>query len=90
MAVCAPTDEQAWAQFADMEWFWNQWAIQFGQGMPMQLVGSPDTISRQIEEAQTTLGVEEAFFLVPQGHPFRRPDQRLGELISDKVMPRFA
>ena len=90
VAVCAPTDAEAWAQFADMEWFWNQWAIQFGQGMPLQLVGSPDTISRQIEEAQTTLGIDEAFFLVPQGiHSADQINASL-ELISDKVMPRFA
>ncbi|WP_420625094.1 LLM class flavin-dependent oxidoreductase [Candidatus Poriferisodalis sp.] len=90
VAVCAPTDEEAWRQFADMEWFWNQWAIQFGQGMPLQLVGSPDTISRQIEEAQTLLGIDETFFLVPQGiHSADQINASL-ELISDKVMPRFA
>ena len=52
-------------------------------------VPSPDTISRQIEEAHETLGFEEVFFLVPQG--IHSSDQIISslDLITDKVMPRF-
>lgn len=87
--VCAPTDEQAWAQFDDMGWFWSQWSDQFGQGLPLTLVGSPDTISAQIEEAHELLGFDEVFSLIPQG--IHSSDQIISslELFSDKVMPRF-
>lgn len=90
VAVCAETDEQAWAQFEDMQWFWGQWSQQFGQGMPLQLVGSPDTISRQIEEAHNILGFDECFFLIPQG--IHSSDQIISslDLITDRVMPRFS
>lgn len=89
VAVCAPTDEEARRRFEDMEWFWGQWSMQFGQGMPLQLVGSPDTISRQIEEAHDRLGFDECFFLVPQGiHSSDEIIESL-DLISTQVMPRF-
>ena len=89
-AVCAETDEEAEALFEDMAWFWDTWALQFGQGMPLKLVGSPDTISRQIEEAQDRLGFDEVVFLVPQG--IHSSDQIIEslDLITDKVMPRFS
>lgn len=88
-AVCAETDAEAEALFEDMAWFWDVWAKQFGQGMPLKLVGSPDTISRQIEEAHETLGFDEVFCLVPQG--IHSSDQILSslDLITNKVMPRF-
>ncbi|MEM7541936.1 MAG: LLM class flavin-dependent oxidoreductase [Pseudomonadota bacterium] len=87
--VCAKTDAEAEALFDDMAWFWNEWAVQFGQGMPLKLVGSPDTISRQIEQAYDTLGFDECFFLVPQGiHSSDQINESL-DLIANQVMPRF-
>jgi len=89
-AVCASTDAEAEALFEDMAWFWETWALQFGQGMPLKLVGSPDTISRQIEEAQGRLGFDELVFLVPQGiHSSGQILESL-DLITNKVMPRFS
>jgi alkanesulfonate monooxygenase SsuD/methylene tetrahydromethanopterin reductase-like flavin-dependent oxidoreductase (luciferase family) len=89
IAVCAETDAEAEALFEDMAWFWDTWATQFGQGMPLKLVGSPDTITRQIEEAHDALGFDEVFFLVPQG--IHSSDQIISslELVTDRVMPRF-
>jgi alkanesulfonate monooxygenase SsuD/methylene tetrahydromethanopterin reductase-like flavin-dependent oxidoreductase (luciferase family) len=88
--VCAPTDAQAqeWAQ--DMLWFWENWALPFGQGVPKLLVGSPDTITRQIEEANEQFTVNDWFGLIPQG--LHEPSQVLTslELFATKVMPRFA
>ena len=74
----------------DMHWFWKQWPIQFGQGLPQLLVGSPDTISRQIEHAQAHIPINDCFMLLPQGIHSR--DQIMGslELFAEKVMPRFA
>ena len=72
-----------------MEWFWDNWARQFGQGMPLKLVGSPDTISRQIEEAHNRLGFDEVFFLIPQGIHSSEQIVESMDLITNQVMPRF-
>ena len=90
IAVCAPTDIDAQQQFEDMEWFWEKWGNQFGQGLPLKLVGSPDTISRQIEAAHKQLGFEEIFLLIPQG--IHSSDQIIEslDLITEHVMPRFS
>jgi alkanesulfonate monooxygenase SsuD/methylene tetrahydromethanopterin reductase-like flavin-dependent oxidoreductase (luciferase family) len=88
--ICAPTDAQAqeWAQ--DMLWFWENWALPFGQGVPKLLVGSPDTITRQIEEANEQFTVNDWFGLIPQG--LHEPSKILTslELFATKVMPRFS
>lgn len=49
----------------DMTWFWSQWSQQFDQRLPLLLVGSPDTISRQIEAALKRILVNECFLLIP-------------------------
>ena len=87
--ICAETDEQAWEQFKDWEWFWNQWAVSFGQPMPMTLVGSPDTITRHIEAAADAVPLNECMLLFPQGLHTR--DQVLSslDLFASQVMPRF-
>lgn len=41
LMICAETDEEAQAQFADNKWFWDNWPEQFGQGMPKILVACP-------------------------------------------------
>lgn len=58
-------DEQARAMAEDMTWFWSQWSQQFDQRLPLLLVGSPDTISRQIEAALKRILVNECFLLIP-------------------------
>jgi alkanesulfonate monooxygenase SsuD/methylene tetrahydromethanopterin reductase-like flavin-dependent oxidoreductase (luciferase family) len=88
--VCAPTDAQAREWVQDMLWLWDTWSLPFGQGGPMLLVGSPDTITRQIESATEQFAVNDLFALIPQG--IHEPGQILTslELFSSKVMPRFA
>ncbi len=89
--ICAPTDAEAQAQLRDMRWFWDQWATPFGQGLPELLVGSPDTISRRLEEVRRVIpDQDEVVLLIPQG--LHGPDQimRSLELMATKVMPRFA
>lgn len=90
LMVCAPTDAQAQEWVQDMLWFWENWALPFGQGFPKMLVGSPDTISRQIEEAQQHFAINDVFMLIPQG--LHEPGQIMTslELFKDKVMPRFS
>ena len=89
IVVCAPTDSEAQKQFEDMEWFWNQWAVPFGNPMPELLVGSPDTITAKIERARQAFNPQECFMIVPQG--MHSGDQICAslELFADTVMPRF-
>jgi hypothetical protein len=56
----------------------------------MLLVGSPDTITRQIEAATEQFAVNDLFGIIPQG--ILDPGRNLTslELIASKVMPRFA
>ena len=90
VAFCADTDAEAEAQMADFRWFWNTWSEQFGQHFPAALIGSPDTISRRIEEAKQKLDVRDVFFLMPQGLLDRDQNLKSLELLAEKVLPRFA
>jgi alkanesulfonate monooxygenase SsuD/methylene tetrahydromethanopterin reductase-like flavin-dependent oxidoreductase (luciferase family) len=89
LMICAPTDEQAQDWLQDMLWFWNQWSLQFGQGLPKLLVGSPDTISAEIEAAAKAVPFRECFLLIPQGIHDRDKIMTSLELFATKVMPRF-
>ncbi len=89
LMICAPTDAQAkeWAE--DMLWFWDRWAKPFGQGVPQLLVGSPDTITRTIENARSHFAAEDLFLLIPQGIHDRDKILTSLELYATQVMPRF-
>ena len=89
LMVCAPTDAEASAWAEDVLWFWDNWSLPFGQGRPKLLFGSPDTITRMIEEASGRFAVEDTFLIVPQG--LFEPSRLLTslELFATKVMPRF-
>lgn len=87
--VCAETDAKAQRQFEDMQWFWNNWATPFGQGMPALLVGSPSTLNKRIERIARTVPIDEAFLLIPAGlHTPRQIEDSLG-LFAAEVMPNF-
>ncbi|MGR9091788.1 MAG: LLM class flavin-dependent oxidoreductase [Gammaproteobacteria bacterium] len=87
--ICAPSDEEARAWADEMDWFWKLWPTAFGQGAVNWLVGSPDTITRQIEEAAAEIPINEMFLLLPQGiHEPAKINTSL-ELFATKVMPRF-
>jgi len=85
--ICADTDAKAQALYEDMAWFWKTWATPFGQGLPGLLVGSPDTLNRQIEEIAQAVPIKESFLLIPQG--LHAPDQLIDslDLFARKVMP---
>ncbi|WP_119418198.1 LLM class flavin-dependent oxidoreductase [Desertibaculum subflavum] len=91
ICICAPTDAQAKEWLQDMLWFWNSWAVPFGQGLPELLVGSPDTISRRLDEVKQRFpDQDEVVLLIPQG--IHTPDQiRTSlDLMAKHVLPRFA
>ena len=59
--------------------------------MPELLIGSPNTISRRLDEVKRLLpDQDEVVLLIPQG--LHEPRQILTslELMATKVMPRFA
>jgi len=87
--ICAETDAKAQELFVDYEWFWNRWSVPFGNPLPSLLIGSPDTISEKIEEAQQIINPHEAFLLIPQGIHGRDENLRSLDLFATKVMPRF-
>jgi alkanesulfonate monooxygenase SsuD/methylene tetrahydromethanopterin reductase-like flavin-dependent oxidoreductase (luciferase family) len=88
--ICAPTDAEAQALADDYKWFWDAWFVPFGQGHPEYLVGSPDTLSKRIEEASGRVPFRECFLLIPQGLHTRDQVMRSIELFGEKVIPRFS
>lgn len=88
--ICAETDAKAQKLYEDMAWFWKTWATPFGQGLPELLVGSPDTINKEIEKVSKSVPIDEAILLIPQG--LLEPNQLLEslDLFSQKVMPNHA
>ena len=89
--ICAPTDAEAQEWAKDMMWFWQNWATPFGQGMPELLIGSPDTISRRLDQVKQALpDQDEVVLLIPQGLHERSQILTSLELMATKVMPRFA
>lgn len=91
ICICAPTDAQAKEWLQDMLWFWNSWAVPFGQGLPELLVGSPDTISRRLDEVKQRFpDQDEVFLLIPQGIHGRDQILTSLDLMAKHVLPRFA
>ncbi len=88
--ICAETDAKAQKLYEDMAWFWKTWSTPFGQGLPELLVGSPDTINKEIEKVSKSVPIDEAILLIPQG--LLEPNQLLEslDLFSQKVMPNHA
>ena len=72
-----------------MKWFWKKWAVPFGQPFPELLFGSPDTLTRRIEEAGKTVPINEMFLIIPQGLHTRDQVLKSLELFSRKVIPNF-
>jgi len=85
--ICAETDAKAQELYEDMAWFWKTWSTPFGQGLPELLVGSPDTLNKEIERVGKSVPIEEAILLIPQGilEPYALLDSL--DLFSRKVMP---
>ena len=85
--ICAETDAKAQQLYEDMAWFWKTWSTPFGQGLPELLVGSPDTLNKEIERVGKSVPIDEAILLIPQG--ILEPSALLDslDLFSRKVMP---
>ena len=88
--ICAKTDAEAQERAKDMLWLWENWSTQFKQPLPEMLVGSPETITRRIQQAKDHFGPTDIHMIIPQGlHPPEWIIESL-DLFSSKVMPNFA
>ncbi|MEQ1888794.1 MAG: LLM class flavin-dependent oxidoreductase [Alphaproteobacteria bacterium] len=87
--ICAKTDAEAWKMWEDVQWFWDQWSVPFGFGMPELLVGSPETINKRLEEVKKMIPLKELQLIIPQG--IHTPEQIKSslDLFATKVMPNF-
>ncbi len=85
--ICAPTDAQAWQWWEDMKWFWEQWSVPFGFGLPELLIGSPDTINKRLAEVSKAIPVKECYLLIPQGIHTPEQIKTSLDLFATKVMP---
>ncbi len=90
LMICANTDNEAAALAEDMKWFWQQWAVPFGQPFPEMLFGSPDTLKRRIEAASKAVPINEMFLIIPQGLHDRDRIKGSLELFAEKVIPAFS
>ena len=80
-------EEEAWAKA--LLWFWEAWSIPYGQSHRTLLIGDPDPVSRQIEEACQHLKFNEACCLFGQGVFEHDKCMKTLELMAEKVMPHF-
>lgn len=89
LMICAKTDAEAADLAEDMKWFWQQWAVPFGQPFPEMLFGSPDTLKRRIDAASRAVPINEMFLIIPQGLHDRERIRSSLELFAEKVIPAF-
>ena len=85
--ICAPTDAQAWEWWEDMKWFWDQWSVPFGFGLPELLIGSPETLNKRLAEVNKAIPVKECYLLIPQGIHTPEQIKTSLDLFATKVMP---
>jgi alkanesulfonate monooxygenase SsuD/methylene tetrahydromethanopterin reductase-like flavin-dependent oxidoreductase (luciferase family) len=88
--VLADSKEKAEQLKAEHDWYWHTWFLPFDQGYANVLIGTPDDISRQIEEAQNRLGFEEMWIQFGQGHLDKDENQEELYRLANEVIPRFA
>jgi alkanesulfonate monooxygenase SsuD/methylene tetrahydromethanopterin reductase-like flavin-dependent oxidoreductase (luciferase family) len=90
LMICAKTDNEAEQLAHDMKWFWEKWAVPFGQPFPEMLFGSPDTLNKRIEQASKAVDINEMFLIIPQGLHNRDEVLTSLELFGEKVIPNFS
>lgn len=75
---------------AEHDWYWESWFLPFSQGKANTLVGNPDAITRQIEEARDRLGFTEMWVQFGQGHLSVEENQEELYRFANEVIPRFS
>ena len=82
--------EKAAAIKAEHDWYWETWFLPFKQGYANVMAGSPDQLTRIIEDAQQRLGFTEMFLQFGQGHLDVEENQEELYRFANEVIPRFA
>ena len=88
--ILADSKEKAQELKAEHDWYWKEWFVPFNQGIANYLIGTPDEISHQIEEAHDRLGFEEVWLQFGQGHLGKDENQEELYRMATEVIPRFA
>jgi alkanesulfonate monooxygenase SsuD/methylene tetrahydromethanopterin reductase-like flavin-dependent oxidoreductase (luciferase family) len=88
--ILADSKEKAQELKAEHDWYWKEWFVPFNQGIANYLIGTPDEISHQIEEAHDRLGFEEVWLQFGQGHLGKEENQEELYRMATEVIPRFA
>jgi alkanesulfonate monooxygenase SsuD/methylene tetrahydromethanopterin reductase-like flavin-dependent oxidoreductase (luciferase family) len=88
--ILADTKEKAEQLKAEHDWYWHTFFVPFGQGYANCLIGTPDEISRQIEDAHARLGFNEMWLQFGQGHLDVEENEEELYRMANEVIPRFA
>jgi alkanesulfonate monooxygenase SsuD/methylene tetrahydromethanopterin reductase-like flavin-dependent oxidoreductase (luciferase family) len=88
--ILADSKQKAADLKAEHDWYWESWFLPFSQGYANTLMGSPDEISRQIEEAHDRLGFNEMWIQFGQGHLDVEENEEEIYRFATEVIPRFA
>lgn len=88
--ILADTKEKQEQLKAEHDWYWHTWFLPFSQGYANVIMGTPDEISRQIEDAQQRLGFNELFLQFGQGHLDVEENQEELYRFAEEVAPRFS
>jgi alkanesulfonate monooxygenase SsuD/methylene tetrahydromethanopterin reductase-like flavin-dependent oxidoreductase (luciferase family) len=80
----------AQSQAESYRWAHDAWFTPFGFPKGLELVGDPDSVSRQLETLHEALAFDEVFLWINQGLTGVGDVLRGLELFAERVMPRFA
>lgn len=88
--ILADSKEKAAELKAEHDWYWETWFLPFQQGYANVLIGTPDDIAKQIEEAHDRLGFEEMWIQFGQGHLDVAENVEELTRFANEVIPRFS
>jgi alkanesulfonate monooxygenase SsuD/methylene tetrahydromethanopterin reductase-like flavin-dependent oxidoreductase (luciferase family) len=90
LLILADSKEKAAQLKAEHDWYWETWFLPFSQGYANAIIGTPDEISKQIEDARERLGFTEMWLQFGQGHLDVDENQEELYRFAEEVIPRFS
>lgn len=88
--MLADTEEKAQQLKDEHDWQFQQWFEPFGQGKANYIIGTPDQVTRQIEEAHDLLGFKEMWIQWGQGYLDADENREQLYRLTTEVIPRFS
>ena len=85
----ADTPEQAQEMREQFDWLFESWFVPFGFPPGLVFQGTPEQVTKQIDEMQQALGFQELFLWVCRGLFDHQVMMRQLELFANKVAPHF-